>query len=530
MKLYNNLIKILLISFLISSCQDLDLLPFDRETDAGFWKKPESALYMVNKCYSEVTNAFEILYSDAMTDNGYTKVSNSFNQSIGNGSYSTSDQYVAAVWDGRYGGIRNCNLLLNNIDNVPELNNELKNRYKAEAMFIRAFHYFELYSKFGDVPYFTNVLSVSESETIGRTPKAEIVQNILADLNTVIDNNYLPASYSGSDIGRATIWAALALKARILLFEGRYDEVKTVTNRIISDGGFTLFPSYEGLFKIENENNREVIFDYQYMPITREHDVQYHFIPPSLGGYSQLSPLQELVDSYITSDGYNIRNAPQGSFDPNNEFNNRDPRLKATIVYTGNTYTKADGTNVTINTDPGANPDGYGYSSNSTATGYYLKKYWDNTYRANLLSGLNIILIRYADVLLMNAEALAELGQLDATAWSRTIRPLRERAGFSNNRALNLPTSGNLIEIVRNERRTELAFEGLRHKDIIRWEIAENVLNGWAHGLYTGEAVGTDNGYIRVENRKFDPAKHYLWPIPQKDRDINKNLTQNPNW
>lgn len=530
MKLNKNLIKLLTIILLTTSCQDLDLQPYDRETDLSFWKKTEAALYMVNKCYSDITDAFEILYSDAMTDNGYTKVSNAFNQNIGNGSYSTSDQYVAAVWDGRYSGIRNCNLLLTNIDIVPDLNDELRNRYKAEAMFIRAFHYFELYSKFGDVPYFTHALSVMESETIERTAKAEIVENILTDLNTIIDNNYLPTSYSGNDRGRATIWAAMALKARILLFEGRYSEVKTVTDKIISDGGFTLFPSYEGLFKIENENNQEVIFDYQYMPLTREHNVQYHFVPPSLDGYAQLSPVQELVNSYITLDGYDIHNAPQGSFNINDEFNNRDPRLKATVVYTGNSYTKADGTEAVINCDQGAGPDGYGFSSNSTATGYYLKKYWDNTYRANLMSGLNIILIRYADVLLMNAEASAELEEMTEEVWNNTIRPLRERAGFSNNGALNFPATGDLVEIVRDERRSELAFEGLRHKDIIRWRIAEEVLNGWAHGLYTGETVGTDNGYIRVENRSFNPAKHYLWPIPQKDRDINKNLTQNPQW
>lgn len=530
MKSKKNIIKSLIITLLITSCQDLNLQPYDRETDVSFWKKPESALYMVNKCYSEITDAFEILYSDAMTDNGYTKVSNAFNQNIGNGSFSPSDQYVAEVWDRRYSGIRNCNLLLNNIDNVPNLDTELKNRYKAEVMFIRAFHYFELYSKFGDVPYFTHVLSVKESETIERTPKTEIVENVLSDLNLIIDNNYLPSSYSGNDIGRATIWAAMALKARILLFEGRYDEVKIVTDKIISDGDFTLFPNYEGLFKIENENNQEVIFDYQYMPLTREHNVQYHFVPPSLGGYSQLSPLQELVDSYITLDGYTIDNALQGSFNINNAFNNRDPRLKATVVYTGNGYVKADGSNAVINCDPGVSPDGYGYSSNSTATGYYLKKYWDNTYRANLMSGLNIILFRYADVLLMNAEAHAELKTMNESVWNNTIRLLRERAGFNDSKALNFPASGNLIEIVRNERRSELAFEGLRHKDIIRWKIAENVLNGWTHGLYTGEVVGTDNGYIRVEKRNFDPEKHYLWPIPQKERDINKKLTQNPKW
>ena len=83
---------------------------------------------------------------------------------------------------------------------------------------------------------------------------------------------------------------------------------------------------------------------------------------------------------------------------------------------------------------------------------------------------------------------------------------------------------------MRNDRRCELAFEGSRRNDIIRWRIAEDVLNGWCHGLYTGEGVGTDGGFARIEQRQFDPARHYLWPIPQKERDLNRNLEQNPNW
>ncbi len=518
------------IAFLAASCQKLDVLPYDRETDITYWQKPDAAINMVNRCYAEMTNAFEVLYSDAMTDNAYTKVSNSYNQSIGNGSYSPSDNYVASYWDARYNGIRNCNLLLNNIDKVPGLSENLKNRYIGEATFIRAYHYFELYSKFGDVPYFTSVISIKESESIDRTLKEEVVNNILLDLTKIIDNKYLPTSYDAGDKGRATIWAAMALKARVLLFEKRYGEVRDITQKIMNEGGFSLFSDYSQLFTINNENNSEVIFDIQYMPLSREHNVQYHFAPPSLGGYSQLSPLQELVDDYITLDGYTIKEAPAGSYNPADPFANRDLRLAATIVYTGNFYTLADGTKKTIDAAKGANPDGYGFSSNSTATGYYIKKYWDNTYRANLMSGLNIILIRYADVLLMNAEALAELGQLDAAGWNKTVRLLRQRAGFTHSGAVDFPVTANLIEVVRRERRSELALEGLRHKDIIRWKTAEQVLNRWAHGLYTGDITGTDNGFIRVEQRKFDPGKHYLWPIPQKDRDINKNLSQNPNW
>lgn len=517
---------------LFASCHDLDLTPHDRETDTEYWNKPESALYSVNRCYQGLNNADEVLYSDAMTDNAYTKVSNTHNQAIGNGTFSTADNYVRSVWDYRYSGIHQCNQLLNNLDRIPGLSDELRNRYRGEATFIRAYHYFELYSKFGDIPYFTKVISIEESRTLGRTAKSEVVNNLLGELSTVIDNNYLPPSYDEQNTGRVTRWAAMGLKARILLFEGgeRYKEVTPLTNKIMSEGGFSLHGDYEQLFTIQHENNTEVMLDVQYKPVDREHQVQYHFLPPSLGGYSQLSPLQELVDNYLTLDGYPIDEAPSSSYDPSNAFANRDPRLEATIIYPDNSYTLANGSEHVVDSRPGVSPDGFGFSSDASATGYYIKKYWDNTYRSNLMSGLNIILMRYADILLMHAEALAEQGQLNETEWNRTIRPIRARAGFTDARALAYPTGGNLRDIVRRERRSELALEGLRQKDIIRWRIAEQVLNGWTHGIYTGDAVGTDNGFVRVENRKFDASKHYLWPIPQNERDLNSNLSQNSPW
>jgi hypothetical protein len=386
-----------------------------------------------------------------------------------------------------------------------------------------------LYIKFGDIPYFTKTITIAESQSIPRTPKAQVVENILAELNNVIDNNYLPESYSGDDKGRITRYAAMGLKARILLFESRWAEVKATTEQII--GKFTLFPSYEGLFYAANEGNSEVILDIQYMLTTREHNVEYLFIPPSMGGYSAIAPLQELVDSYIATDGQPISSsADYSEADP---YNNRDPRLAATIIYTGNSYLMADGTKKAINCDKGANKDGYGFSSDCTPTGYYLKKYWDKDHSTivNLASGLNIILIRYADILLMNAEANAELGTLNQSVWDLTIKPIRARAGFTKSSALEYPGAGaDLINIVRRERRSELAFEGLRYNDIVRWKTAETALNGWCHGLKTNDVVGTDNGYVRVEKRTFDKTKHYLWPIPQTERDLNKNLSQNPNW
>lgn len=516
-----------------ASCIDLDTAPYDRETDLTYWEEdPNAAIKALNTCYMYLASMDEQLYSEAMTDNAYTKQPNDFTQKIGNGSFSTADSYVKSVWDSRYTGIRVCNELLQNIDRVPDLDQELKKRYIGEAKVLRAYHYYELYTKFGDVPYSTKVLSVKESMSMARTEKATVISNILADLNEVLDGNYLPASYDADNRGRITRWAAMAIKAKVYLFEGNWEEVKNITSVIMKEGGFSLFGSYAGLFEIANEYNSEVILDAQYRPSSREHDTMYDFMPPSLGGYSQLSPLQELVDSYIMLDGKTI-NESGTSYDKSNPYNNRDPRLKATVMYTGNSYFLADGTEVIINCERGEGRDGYEVSSDCTATGYYIKKYWDNTYRSNFLSGLNPILIRYADVLLMHAEALAELGKLDKTAWDTTIKLIRGRAGFTAESAVEFPSGASkdkLIETVRNERRSELALEGHRYKDIIRWRIADKVMNGYCHGLKTGDVIGTDDGHIRVEKRAFDATKHYLWPIPQAERDLNTNLTQNPNW
>jgi hypothetical protein len=529
-----NIIKTIFLAMcaaLLSSCLDIDTPPYDRESDLTFWNDPLSAVQSLSSCYEYLASTEEILYSEAATDNAYCKVL-VFTRDIANGAYSPADQYVKQIWNARYTGVKRCNRLIENISRVPDLSDDLRKRYVAEAKVLRAWHYFELYSRFGDVPYYTHVITMSESATIGRTPKAEVVTHILADLDEVINNNDLPASYSAEEKGRITRWAAKALKARILLFESRWPELKTVTEDIMANSGHTLFTGgYEQLFTVPNEGNSEVILDVQYAKSLREEGTQSNFLPPSLGGYAQLSPLQELVDSYVMKDGKAIDEAG-ASYNPATPYVDRDPRLAATIVYNGNTYPMIDGSNKTINTSPNADPDGFGFSSNCSATGYYFKKYWDNDYRASLQSGLNMILIRYAEVLLMNAEAYAETNGLTATVWNNTIKIIRERAGFDPV-GRDFPagkTPAELVQIVRNERRCELAFEGLRLKDIYRWRIAENVLNGWCHGLYTGSVVGTDGGFVRVEQRRFQAGKHYLWPIPQADRDINKNLDQNPNW
>ncbi len=506
------------------ACVPLDTAPYDRETDITYWSTDKNAaLNALNTCYTSLTDMYELVYADGMSDNAYVKGGQ--NQAIGNGKYGTSEGYVKSVWDQHYSGIRKCNEVLAHIDNAGEIAPELKARYIAEAKAIRAFHYYELYVRFGGVPYFTTPISIAESKTATRESAETIANNIVIDLESIADD--LPASYSGADLGRFTKWAAKGLLARTYLFMGNDAKVIEVTEDIMKNSGIELFSSYAGLFEIANEYCPEIMLSSQYTPVIREQNIMYNTIPPSMGGYSNLAPLKSLVDSYIMLNGKAITEDGSG-YDASNPWNNRDPRLKATVMYPGNSYTMADGSEKEPDWNGG---DKFNSTSDVTPTGYYIRKWWDNTYRLTLQSGLNPILIRYGDVLLMNAEAHANKGTLTAEVWNNTIKKLRQRAGFTDAGALDFPSSGDLKEIVRNERRAELAFEGSRFIDIRRWKIAENVMNGWCHGMYTGETVGTDDGFVRIEQRQFDPAKHYLWPIPQKERDLtNNSLTQNPNW
>jgi hypothetical protein len=248
-----------------------------------------------------------------------------------------------------------------------------------------------------------------------------------------------------------------------------------------------------------------------------------------------LAPTQELVDSYLTSSGQTI-DAVGSGYNEDSPYENRDPRLTFTLVYHGYDWKEPDGNSHTIYIEPGSDPDQpldeYSPGSSATSTGYYTRKYFDPEHQSQLASGTNLMLIRYADVLLMYAEAKNEIGEFDESIWNQTIKALRERAGFVDSGALNFDPSlsqGEMREVIRNDRRVELAMEGLRIFDIRRWGIAEDVLNGWAHGAQFS-ASSEDNGYIRVNQRSFDPGRHYLWPIPRDEILINSNLSQNPGW
>ncbi|MBU2906706.1 RagB/SusD family nutrient uptake outer membrane protein [Arenibacter algicola] len=525
---------------LLVSCEELELAPENQFTDLNYWTSSSKAQTVLNTAYSQMHNSTYFFYNEGISDNAYNGRGDTAGAaSLAAGIYDPSLTRLQEEWDDRYAGIKSCNLLLENIDRVEDMDDAKRNRMKAEARFIRAFQHFQLMTWFGDIPLVSVDLSLEEAQTLRRTPRAEVLKFVLDELEEIVAILPTKAEYSVQERGKITNGAAIALKARAHLFEGHWQEVVSACESLINtdaNGAYALYPSYEGLFLPENEYNSEDILSLQYVPEFRMWGDFFDMAPLSAGArLNALAPTQELVDSYIMLNGKAI-NETGSTYNEVEPYFNRDPRLTSTIVYHGYDWKEAGGSSRTIYIEPGSSPDNpvdeYAPGSSSTPTGYYTRKYFDPTHRTALASGLNLILFRYADILLMYAEAKNELGEMDATIWDKTIKALRQRAGFTDAPALNFNGSLNQVslrQIIRNERRVELAMEGLRIFDIRRWHIAEDVLNGWAHGAKFAPA-SPDGGYIRANFRTFDPNKHYLWPIPRDERLINSNLSQNPGW
>lgn len=518
----------------LSACKKLDLAPLDKPSDITFWQTAEDAVNAVNACYSDLYSAETLLFAESLSDNAYTR-SNNGNQvrDVANGNYDAAHPLMQQVWSQRYVGIRRCNTLLANIDRVEGMDEGLNRRLKAETRFIRAFHYFTLLDNFGGVPLVDREITIEESAELTRNTKEEVLDFIYNDLDAALSDLPRKDEYAAADAGRITKGAVLALQAKVQLYNREWQNVVETTAQIMDGlaGTYRLFDRYGDLFKMENENNAEILLDVQFMPIRRTHNIQYFYIPPTEGGYAALSPSQELVDNYLMLNGKGIAEAGSG-YEEEDPYTDRDPRMAATIVYDGYPWLRSDGSTFTIQTRPGSGQNSLAHSSNTTPTGYYVAKIFDPSAQNLVNSGLNLIVLRYADVLLMHAEAKNELSALDAATWDQTVRLLRIRAGFTEAAAIEYAagkSQSDWREIIRRERRTELAMEGSRIFDIRRWEIGAEVLNGWLHGMKTDRS-SEDNGYERVDLRSFDPAKHYLWPIPQTERDRNANLVQNPGW
>lgn len=500
-KLSNSISKLMLIAswgVLLSGCDDfLSTIPSDQYTEENFWESEEQAQAGLTGVYEILRGypANQIFYSPQITPNAVKFDNPGGWRDIARGLAQTTNPLFEDAWESNYQGIGRANTLLDNIDQV-NADAELINEMKAEAKFLRAFFYADLVNKFGNVPLITDAPDLIEQGELPRSTKDEVVTQILKDLDEAA--NVLPQS---NDPGRATKGAALALKARVLLYEGRWEEAANAAQAVMNLEVYSLFPDYRGLFMLENEGNSEVIWDIQFLMPRFGHGFDN-----AVTLHSNVAPTKELVDAYYMKDGKPISESPL--YDPSNPYENRDPRLYQTIRVVGAMY------NGEINTADDLDQTGFGTKKFTT--------YSDSTTITEIPGGrseINPIVIRYAEVLLAYAEAQNEAVGPDQSVYD-AINKIRTRP------SVNMPplqpglTQEEMRQMIRHERRIELALEGKYYADIKRWGIAEDAMNG---PVYDAEG----NVYT---TRTFNPARDYLWAIPANQIDLNPNLEQNPNW
>lgn len=520
-----HIIYSILVVLLLPACSTdfLERNPLDQPSNEAFWNTEKDAMAAATGCYEGWSSMDEVLYFDCASDNAYDPFPWEGWSVQAAGLATPTDP--GANYMGYEKMVRYNNFLAN-IDR-PEMKEELRKRLIAEVRFLRALDYFRKVTLYGDVPLVTEVLTV-ENSNLPRNPKAEVVTFILKELKEIIPD--LPVSYSGSDVGRITRGAALTLKARMELFEYQYEDCLASCTEIMQLG-YQLFPSYKGLFRVANEKNKEVILDVQYVESIASTWMMGALPPASSGGWCCINPTQALVDAYECIDGKTIQES--SVYDPNEPYKKRDPRLGVTVLSPGDEYDGRRYDPIDVKDPHGDYYAPYGRSK----TGYLVRKYvYDlSDYSDMWNTGINAIVMRYAEVLLMFAECKIELNQIDNSVYE-TLDAIRTRAEMPAVDKARYAGQSQLRDLVRRERRVELAMEGLRWFDICRWKIGEQVLNGDVYGCRlgtvdpeTGELILTDER-IFVEPRSFDPQKSYLWPIAQSIIDATPAIKQNPNY
>lgn len=500
MNRYFNIIISSVAVFTLSSCEDfLTKNPPDKISIQTFWKTEADADMALTGIYSRLLcNTFDTnqLDWDGLSDDFFLFGTYGRIDNIAKGIVEpTTGGVVESIYRDAYRGVSSCNVFLDNVDRAP-VSEERKNVLRAEALFLRSIFYFTLTEFYGAVPFYQTAATL-ENGFVAKTPKADIIAQLLKDLDFAI--THLPqAVYRG----HAVRGSALALKAKIQLHQGAWAEAATAANLVIQSGSFSLSPNFRGLFlDAPQNNNPEIIFSARYLNpdryATEGADMKY-------GAALALNARQEFVDEFECLDGKSIAESPL--YDPTKIFENRDPRLSMTIRHVSE---------LLVNPTTGATQPG---NASGLHTPYGVRKYVDPTnlpFSYATRSAQDFVLLRYAELLLIYAEARNEANGPDQSVYD-AINAVRARPGVAMP-PLPVGLDKEAMRLrIRHERRVELGAEGRRYLDLKRWKVAETVIPSIV-----------DPGGVR---RNFDPAKHYLFPFPQREVDVNNQLVQNPNY
>ncbi len=512
------------VTLLVSCKRDLlETIPNDRISTDIFWRTENDALLAANAVYTFMSESGEHFVSwDGMSDIMFANPTGPQEALVARGGFNTLNGRITNDWSRGYAGIRAANSFMANVDRITTTNTALITRLKGEVRTLRAYFYSRLAFLYGDVPLVTTEISLAEGQELVRTPVAQVWDFISKELTEAAVQ--LPLTQA--DKGRIRKGAAIALRARAMLYAGRYQEAADAAKAVMDLNVYSLYPEYKNLFSYAAENNAEVILDIQFIRDTYSNNVYQLLAPRSTNANSVWVPTKAIVDAYQMNNGLDISD-PASGYDPLNPFVNRDPRLRFSVFVPGDILPNDKVFNSYPNSTTG---DAVGSSFVVSATGYNVKKYVNKEDLGTAANnGINIILLRYAEVLLIYAEAKIELNQLDATVYD-AINKVRQRGDVKMPVITTGKTQAQLRAILRQERLVELAFESQRFFDIRRWDIAKNVMPGKVYGLtYTApngsRQVVEVPGYTRI----WEPY-YNLWPVPQKERELNGNLTQNQGW
>lgn len=481
----------------------LEKNPLDQISSATFWKTEADLNMGMAGVYSNLRAqyfGYPRIFLEGLTDNAYAQYAWDGNVqaiSLGNTSPVTGG-IIDGVYSGSYTGIAGCNYFLDNVDKVS-VSDAVKNKYKAEARFLRAFFYFELVTTYGGVPLYLQTPQSADEAKIKQSSKEEVLNYIYADLDFAI-TNLSDQAYAG----HAVKGSAQALKTRALLFQEKWADAAALANTIISGGKFSLAPSYQGIFlSASQESNPEIMFSTKYLA-PNNYQADYGGLDIEQGWWAALAPYQDVIDEYEAKDGKSISQSPL--YNAAEPYTNRDPRLDFTYK---------------LKTEIWRTPTGAVWNVDPSPTGYSIEKYVDLSrlpfgYDMANKTDQDFVHLRYADVLLMYAEAKNEASGPDASVFA-ALNQIRARNDVKmppvDQTLYN--SKEKLREFIRHERRVELAMEGLRFFDLKRWHIAHIKM----------PQMKAPSGV----DLKFE-EKNYVWPFPQFEIDNNPQLDQNPNY
>ncbi|MDR6197377.1 RagB/SusD family nutrient uptake outer membrane protein [Siphonobacter sp. SORGH_AS_0500] len=526
----------ILTATIVPSCKPdfFDKQPLDAISDATFWKTEKDANLALVGCYNfgsgwatgDFFGGMSMIYLDMMA--GFGSEKELIPDAVTNGTLNSAYWLTGAFWSNSYTTIARCNNFLERVNTIS-INETTKAMMVAEVKTIRAYLYLNLALYFGDVPMPTKTLSIAEANSIKRTSKAEVWAFAENELKSSFPN--LPSTRQASERGRITSGASLAILGRLQMAEKKWSDAAATYKRIMDSGVYSVDQTgFAQLFWQTGENSKEVVFAHEYLEDFLSTVMLQYLYPETYGGWHQFSPYNELVQSYECTDGKTVDESPL--YNSNDPYANRDPRLDYTIMISGRTKFKG----ITYEASPTSNsPDRitrYNWS------GYCINKFMDPSFSGSLTNyGGNFPLIRYPEVLLSYLESKLEAGEtIDQPLLNSTINLVRGRSSVGMP-AVTTTNAASLRTIIRRERKVEFAFEGLHYYDIQRWGTAATELNRQFTGMKLTNNPATykdfpvDNqGFFLYQKRNFVAGRNELWPIPQSERDINPNLTQNPGY